>query len=1539
MSNPNYSSSFENLNNHENRHYQQQQQQQKQHQNQQIQLRIPHHGSLCRIHMNIDNRNTSTSYNQPSTYIYAIRIQSLGLGTTEGGHDSSQYQLKFHPSQYKFMNDLFLILDTNSRGYITKQELQDFVFLRCPVFKRRDETLKEFHQTSLEDNNDDSNDVEEDDYRNQSHQENVNVIEEQQGIVDKKMTSVKNAVAATTIEETVFYNNHIDTQSEEDIFCSILGDTYKAASSSSSQSSYGQNNNFSYDDVYNDDHEKQEQEVNSNFMHQEIGKEDKKYENENATCFTSTPTIPLSSIQSQTFEEVWNAVIECCLGEPTLPSPSTSYIGIEAWMVFCRFISLAQYQDAKRRFSARHVQQTMPQKNSSSHSGSSNNSGMGGSNCSSNCSTGSYNGGGHSLVKSSSSNEVILIDVPPLEPPVEINVQNLILYEQMMMIQNSQSHTATTTTTSDGKHSINDENIGIALPELDLDHSHLSLHDNGKQNTMSKVSSTNKQSVQISLFSHGVSSSTSNNIIGGTGSSCGVGITSSSTTASSLSSSSQSENLEFVIRYSADGHNHEINNDSGSSNRNTSSSSSNDNIIAVRRSFADMSWLHDTFTSQKQLGGTLCGRILPPFPSTNVGSFSKSSSKKTSSDYYDDEKNTTSSTAISVASASAVMVSSAAKSAKSFLGRLSLSTSSSPTMPSTSLKVSSTLSSSKSGKTSRSKGGQPVSSTSSASASTASDRNALLTTRKYSNSARRRYTMAMDSFMDTSECKSKQLEKYINYMLDHPAMSTSFPLNVILKASQSGVESAKRILMVQNKKSNQGSADVDQSSIMDTRKYLEKYSFTGNHNLSWVRTAAQAALALKLHGILETTGYQSVSTKLQHASLPKFSKSNTFSDGVDEGMNLRPVSSSLNGTDSEDDFEKGIVCIESSLDQETRVVNDGGGYDLLPSPLPIAERSALCAGSILPKSSQETPIHHSDRDLSSRDSTKTKSRVRYGHIGSNDDSNVAILGDVSVDRDIDRLREIIRRVDASLSRCLSAGLVIGTEAYGKTGICLDILKGVDSWEGMRGKIIGQRALLSGVAALEKTRDISHDSTKSFVIDMSWHASLASSAVAAADEVREAVKASKTAARAKIVAETAAMNADQYCNTTSFSTIDEARNAQMRASKLRSQAIHATVVEYEAFTAKRQAAVALARDVKCWNIHRKREILKTCLDVAMSQRKAAANSMTAWEELREGLLNSSSISSVVHSSVEPLNIKRQGNDVSVELEPDPDPLNGDLKLGASSCSLVHYNIDPETEDLNAELERAASESSLFHSRIQSDPETLNPESAEASLYSLESLVALERKLKRSDSDNNEDIHSEVNSRRDSDSEHHENVIGFNPKETSCVDDKHVIESDIEQEQSLDASDLNITISDYGDNVKEESDLDLTCGGDDENLGGSYVVKVDETSTTEGHLISEPDAMSRNAIEADFYIPSSSHYKRTNENGTADFRLSSETGIAASTDEQVAEETYDHGMTDSMQSLVDGLMTWGGQFDEEEDLLPLPYGIAASMLEERGVLNLQ
>ena len=52
---------------------------------------------------------------------------------------------------------------------------------------------------------------------------------------------------------------------------------------------------------------------------------------------------------------------------------------------------------------------------------------------------------------------------------------------------------------------------------------------------------------------------------------------------------------------------------------------------------------------------------------------------------------------------------------------------------------------------------------------------------------------------------------------------------------------------------------------------------------------------------------------------------------------------------------------------------------------------------------------------------------------------------------------------------------------------------------------------------------------------------------------------------------------------------------------------------------------------------------------------------------------------------------------------------------------------------------------------------------------------------------------------------------------------------------------------------------------------------------------------------------------------------------------AEPGEAEALTSSMQSLVNGLMNWGGQYDDEEDFA-LPTGMAASIaLEESGVFG--
>lgn len=267
---------------------------------------------------------------------------------------------------------------------------------------------------------------------------------------------------------------------------------------------------------------------------------------------------------------------------------------------------------------------------------------------------------------------------------------------------------------------------------------------------------------------------------------------------------------------------------------------------------------------------------------------------------------------------------------------------------------------------------------------------------------------------------------------------------------------------------------MDVGFIAEARSHIEKYGIAGN--LSWVRTAAQAALAIQLHGVLETTGYQSASAKLQHASLPKFSKVGAYTthDGNTDDVNKQEES-----TESSVDFEEGIVCVESNLEDTSNYDNiHGRGYDMLPSPLPLPERSALCAGSLLPTIASNATS--SSMNIMNNLSKSNEVGVHYGDVSAGKGSKSLALGDVSVDKDIERLRDIIVTVDKSLGKALSSGLCVGAESNDKISVQIDLLKAIDHGDSWRGKLISQKELLHGIESLERNLQESVIATNYFI---------------------------------------------------------------------------------------------------------------------------------------------------------------------------------------------------------------------------------------------------------------------------------------------------------------------------------------------------------------------------------------------------------------------------------------------------------------------------
>ena len=237
-------------------------------------------------------------------------------------------------------------------------------------------------------------------------------------------------------------------------------------------------------------------------------------------------------------------------------------------------------------------------------------------------------------------------------------------------------------------------------------------------------------------------------------------------------------------------------------------------------------------------------------------------------------------------------------------------------------------------------------------------------------------------------------------------------------------------------------------------------------NLSWVRTAAQAAVALQLHGILETTGLPSVSARLQHASLPSFNNSRNSGWSEDDDEKLFVNDSEDNAGDLEgDSFEEGVLHVQDELASEC-FMDQGDGYDLLPLPVPAPERQILNVS-----------------EAKRNSSVKNETRFRYGGpfleqglaIESTEDEKRVYLGEMAIDENIDKLREIIGSVDNTLSRCMASSSGIERSRREKFMIHLDILRSLDSWEGLRGKFVSQRALLKGVSNMEQSREVFEES--------------------------------------------------------------------------------------------------------------------------------------------------------------------------------------------------------------------------------------------------------------------------------------------------------------------------------------------------------------------------------------------------------------------------------------------------------------------------------
>jgi hypothetical protein len=485
----------------------------------------------------------------------------------------------------------------------------------------------------------------------------------------------------------------------------------------------------------------------------------------------------------------------------------------------------------------------------------------------------------------------------------------------------------------------------------------------------------------------------------------------------------------------------------------------------------------------------------------------------------------------------------------------------------------------------------------------------------------------------------------------------------------------------------------------------------------------------------------------------------------------------------------------------------------------------------------------------------------------NDNDHNALLGDITVDKDIKKLRSIIRSVDNSVGKCLDAIVKISEAVHERTLLHLSILKGLDSWGGLKGELIGQRALFMGVDSLQKAFDIGNKNGMTFSSDLSWHASLASSALSAADDVQTAVDAADTATRAKLAANSAAREAHQTYTSVEFGTKEDADIAQKRLSDLQSHAVNAAVIEHEALSAKRHAAVALANDVKCWNVHRKQGMLRTCIETTKAQILMAHQSKVAWEELRDGFLAPLNVPVAVktrYMNHDDLGESIDTTSVAESSKPNILPPSPEVRLGDFMTSNDHFTYSHDVDSIESPNDDHGGHPNAY--------------SMLDDYCSIDDIDIL--------SDSSQDFAERAHNVKSTNISPDENSIIM----TNIIPNQSPIKENLESLHASFQSEESQAIQSYN-NVEDVvvSPTPTVKSNEDDNE-----VKENKQPFNESMYVNDDASLHDSSCEND-------------------------------------------PMSDSMQSLVDGLMNWGGKWDSDDDLA-LPHGMVASIaMEEASVLE--
>ena len=428
-------------------------------------LYVPFRGTLRRSTWS-DENTSQCCHPHPSSSSSARAVFTIPVPLRD--ERGSVQKLLFERDHYERMHRLFQIVDSSGRGTLQRKEMEEFVTLRCPSFRRRDEAM--WSMASCSSTSCSTSDIPFDINNN-----NYYYYEKSHSIRNRDSCAIGKIKEFRSTFDEMWYS------------VAEAGMGYKYSRMESTANAIiedGDNNND--DDV----------------------------------------SVSLSSRCSS----------ECFVFDDRVE------FGLEAWMVFCRLISMLQYQEAKRHFNRHQPREE----------------------------------------DADACDRVIVIDVHPPAPPEPLNVEALLCYERRWTnmtasLMSSSTNDILPATTSKSHSS-------LPPPELDLNHCLLAAHEPSSYSTEPLTPRT-----RIKQFANNLRVSVT----------CIDGPLDPDCTNSS---STSLQYLDFVLTLTPDKLHLEKYSSDASVN------------LGVRRKLSDFEWLHKEFASHQQIGGTLCGRIIPAFP-------------------------------------------------------------------------------------------------------------------------------------------------------------------------------------------------------------------------------------------------------------------------------------------------------------------------------------------------------------------------------------------------------------------------------------------------------------------------------------------------------------------------------------------------------------------------------------------------------------------------------------------------------------------------------------------------------------------------------------------------------------------------------------------------------------------------------------------------------------------------------------------------------------------------------------------------------------